>query len=64
MNNWRLLGHWTVGTFTGLWIPSITGILIQIVFTTPFLVTGIGGSIIILWALAKQGEETNNLSRN
>ena len=58
------LGYWTVGTFTGLWIPSTTGILIQIVFTTPFLVTGIGGPIIILWALAKQGEETNNLSRN
>ena len=56
------IGYWTVGTFTGLWIPSITGILIQIVFTTPFLVAGIGGSIIILWALAKQGGETNNLS--
>jgi len=45
-------------------MPSTTGILIQIAFTTPFLVTEIGGSIIILWALAKQGEETNNLSRN
>ena len=50
------IGYWAIGTFTGLWIPSTTGILIQTVFTTPFLVAGIGGPVITLWALAKQNQ--------
>jgi len=48
------IGYWVVGKFTGLWIPSPMGILIQIVFTAPFLVVGLGGPTITLWALAKQ----------
>lgn len=47
------IGYWIVGSFTGLWIPSPVGILIQTVFTAPFLVAGIGGAIIPLWTLAK-----------
>lgn len=44
------MGFWTVGSFTGLWIPSPIGMLIQIVFTAPFLVAGVGGAILTLFA--------------
>lgn len=49
------IGYWVVGSFTGLWIPSPIGILIQTLFTVPFLFAGIGGAIMSLWALAKKG---------
>ena len=42
------IGFWAVGSFTGLWVPSPIGILIQIVFTAPFLVAGVGGAILTL----------------
>ena len=47
------IGYWIVGSFTGLWIPPPIGILIQTLFTVPFLFAGIGGAIIPLYALAK-----------
>ncbi len=47
------IGYWVVGSFTGFWIPSPIGILIQTLFTVPFLFAGIGGAIMPLWALAK-----------
>jgi len=47
------IGYWIVGSFTGLWIPSPIGILIQTLFTVPLLFAGIGGAIIPLYALAK-----------
>ncbi|HID93421.1 MAG TPA: hypothetical protein EYP60_04915 [bacterium (Candidatus Stahlbacteria)] len=42
------IGYWIVGSFTGLWIPSPIGILIQTVFTASFLVAEIGEGIISL----------------
>ena len=47
------IGYWIIGSFTGLWIPTPLGFLIQTLFTVPFLVAGIGGAITPLWALAK-----------
>lgn len=66
------IGFWTVGSFTGLWVPSPVGILIQIVFTAPFLVAGVGGdtnfvrtffNILVILLVATKTKKTGTIAR-